>query len=155
MKRFPIVRLAMLVVTAMLAVAGYYLFTGPHMIDQQHIRSFQTAAQPLPQGVVPFSKPTAAEPPAPADAIAAGRTYYGYYCLACHGAGGDGRGPVGESFSPAPADLREHRYGALSIDELVQVMLTCANHGPVMETTILPRHRRYIAIYIHSLSGKP
>ena len=34
-----------------------------------------------------------------------GRVYYNYYCVFCHGDNGQGDGPVGYSYMPAPTDL--------------------------------------------------
>lgn len=40
------------------------------------------------------------------DNITRGKKYYGIYCVHCHGENHDGRGTVGQSFSPLPGDLR-------------------------------------------------
>ena len=39
--------------------------------------------------------------------VAAGRAEYEIYCMACHGIGGDGTGPVAPYMKPPPSDLRK------------------------------------------------
>ncbi len=99
-----------------LGVFSALLFIGPEMKDQPNIRAYQACVPPPPAGVVPVETvagiPSSAEAaalqnplPATPENIARGRTYYGYYCLPCHGEAADGNGPVGQSFLPHPANL--------------------------------------------------
>jgi mono/diheme cytochrome c family protein len=153
-----------------LGVAGYYLFTGPYMLVQPHIRAFQAEMPPTPEGVVPVVSPYPPLPttrqattmpnllfvnrsPTAAD-YAAGKTYYEYYgCLACHGAAGDGRGPVGESYVPAPTDLRAAKFRDYSDGQLLRASLTGIGHEPVLERTVLAEHRWLLVLYVRSLSA--
>jgi mono/diheme cytochrome c family protein len=50
---------------------------------------------------------------APLDPVAGGRVSYLRYCASCHGAAGDGAGPVARALVTRPPDLRElhRRYG--------------------------------------------
>ncbi len=47
------------------------------------------------------------------DDVEEGKVLYVHLCASCHGENGDGRGPVAQSLSTAPADLRilSKRYG--------------------------------------------
>ena len=173
MKWIKLGSLAALVVTVLV---WYQLLTGPTMdYTQPNIRAYRAAMPLPPEGSVPIadarpSLPTTAQATtmkvlsqtlaATPETIARGKVYYGYYCLACHGATGDGRGPVGESFVPAPGDLRSPRIRAMSDGQLLRAMLTGDGHRPilaatgkeaVLEYTVLPEHREYLVLYVRSL----
>lgn len=53
--------------------------------------------------VVGFCLLSACAPASPK--AAAGRAYYEAFCLACHGEGGQGDGPMAQSLTKPPADL--------------------------------------------------
>ncbi len=40
------------------------------------------------------------------ESLAAGRKLYDQHCSVCHGAGGEGDGPVGKKYTPAPINLK-------------------------------------------------
>jgi mono/diheme cytochrome c family protein len=133
-------------------VVALVYFTGPRMWVQPNVRPFQAPAPPLPEGVVPMrtapALPTEQEAaglasavPVTKDTVAAGAVYYEYYCVFCHGQYGDGNGPVGESYAPKPADLREQKYAAYSDGQLLRGMLLGTGHEPVLERVVLPEHR--------------
>ena len=160
-----------LAVVAALAVVGsgiavYLMMTGPRMYDQPHVRSFQAALPPMPAGAVPvsdpvFRMPTAAQardmknPLADTPANRAhGKTYYDYYCVACHGDAGDGNGPVGQSYVPVPTDLRAAKVRAYGDGQLLRAMLAGTGHEPVLAGVVHPEHRWYLVLYVRSL-GQP
>ena len=163
MKRTTAAGLAVILIV--MSYFGYKLLQGPRMDVQPHIRAYQAQMPPTPSGIVPRNDsappaaPTAQQaitlttrPATPQD-LAAGGAYYSYYaCLACHGPAGDGRGPVGESYVPLPADLRTPRVAALSDGALLRAMLTGPGHQPVMEHTILAEHRWPLVHYVRSLA---
>ncbi len=103
------------------ALCWWLVFSGPRMKVQAHVRAFQAVMPPTPAGAVPVGDPlpapltaesTAAmtNPLAPTPKnVARGKTYYSYYCVFCHGEAGDGRGPVGESYDPAPPTCARRR----------------------------------------------
>jgi mono/diheme cytochrome c family protein len=147
--------------------AAFYLmfFNLPRMYDQAHIRTGRSAMPPTPEGSVPMTNPvttmpTTAEAGAMMKGLASsqenvsrGKVYYGYYCVACHGDAGDGRGPVGGSYIPTPADLRSPRVQAKTNGELYRAMLTGEGHAPVLERVVPPEHRGYLVLYVRSLGA--
>jgi mono/diheme cytochrome c family protein len=161
-----------LVILGLLLAAGAaavfcLMFVGlPRMYDQEHIRTGRAPMPPTPDGAVPVRRLPATMPttreadeiarslPATADNIRRGRVYYGYYCLACHGDAGDGRGPVAGSYIPAPIDLRSAVTQSRSDGELCRAMLTGEGHAPVLERVVPPPHRAYLVRYVRSLGDK-
>ena len=158
MKRLFWTLLALVIGTAL-----YLLFTGPQMLVQPHVRAYQARMPLMPTGAVPrearapLPSPAAAVTltnplPATAANLDRGRTYYGYYCLACHGAGGAGDGPVGQSYTPVPADLRSYRVQTQADGQLLRAMLTGPGHAPVLERVVPPDYRWYLVLYVRSLA---
>ncbi len=135
-----------LVFLATMLALGYALFIGPHMIDQPKLAAYDAAMPlppvgavsveddspplPTPEEAAGMTNPLAAGGRVPQDAVARGKVYYQYYCLACHGPTGDGRGPVAESFFPVPRDLGTPRIAAMSDGQLLLAMLTGDGHKP-------------------------
>ena len=139
--------------------AGYLLFTGPRMRQQPYIRAYQAQLPPVPAGIVPVEDwpPQPATQPA-ANPLAAspenlrrGKVYYEYYCQCCHGLGGAGDGPVGQSYLPVPADLRSSRVQSYDDAQLLRFMLEGAGHWPVLERVVPPEHRRYLVLHVRQL----
>ena len=149
----------------MLGAAALLLFTGPRMREQPHVRAYQARMPTLPAGVVPVEPrpglPAAAEADALTNALSAtaanlarGQVYYGYYCAFCHGPAGAGDGPVGQSYTPVPADLRSPAIGSYTEGKFLRAMLTGTGHAPVLERVVPPEHRWYLVLYAHSLSAR-
>ena len=63
-----------------------------------------------------------------------------------------GNGPVGESYFPAPADLRTGKVSHYSDGRLLRAMLTGIGHEPVLERVVPPRHRWCLVLYVRSLA---
>ena len=165
--------LLVIVAAAISGVVAHLIFVGPEMTDQPNIRAYRAHMSLPPDGVVtvnplasvPSSSETSAQVnplSATKENIAHGKVYYGYYCLFCHGAIGDGNGPVGESFFPPPTDLRSSKVQNLKDGELLRAILTGAGHQPattsppqtpVLEYTVLPEHRWYLVLYLRSLGN--
>ena len=148
----------------MIGAAFYLLFTGPRMKVQPHIRAYQSRAPALPEGVVPVEPmtalPTADQAKAMTNSLAAtpanlarGRIYYNYYCAFCHGPGGQGDGPVGQSYVPAPTNLASARVQGYSDGQLLRAMLTGPGHEHVLERVVPPEHRWYTVLYVRSLAA--
>jgi mono/diheme cytochrome c family protein len=139
---------------------------------QAHLRAYDAQMPLPPDGAVPiaasgYEVPTTQQAtalknplgsPSPAD-FARGQTYYGYYCVFCHGDQGAGDGPVGASYVPAPADLRSPRVQRMSDGQLLRAMLTGYGHESpdgksVLGYTIPPEHRWYLVMYVRELAKK-
>lgn len=139
------------------------MFTGPHMIAQPHVLSFERKMPLPPEGIVPVERDYKT-PPSPARAaalenplpvtkenISRGKVYYGYYCLFCHGENGNGHGPVGQSYMPRPVDLRASGIREEKDGILLRKMLMGPGHEPVLSRVIPPDHRWYLVLYIRTL----
>ncbi len=139
------------------------LFIGPHMRVQQHIRAYQRIMPLPPEGMVPAEPDRYAVPsaehaadmrnPVPGDPASQnrGRVYYNYYCVFCHGENGQGDGPVGYSYMPAPTDLHAARVLNMTDGELMRAMLLGIGHEPVLPRVVLPDHRWYLVTYVRAL----
>jgi hypothetical protein len=154
-------------------LTGPWYDTNPHMKWQPHLRSFDAAMPLPPPGAVPASGPSLAIP-SPREAeelfragrqkvdLEAGKVYYGYYCLMCHGELGDGNGPVGESYVPKPADLRDAKFRAYTDGRLLRAMLAGSGHDVptspgatnVLGYTVPPPHRVNLVRYVRTF-GSP
>jgi hypothetical protein len=160
MKR--LVMLGAIVAFAVIAAASYLVFSGPRMKNQAHIRAFQavmpmpasnsvpleaTSIPPLPSDIASQTNPLAMTP----ENLLRAQAYYKYYCLFCHGERGDGNGPVGESYLPRPSDLRSGKIQSYSDGQLLRACLRGVGHEPVLEKTVLPEHRWYLALYLRAL----
>lgn len=157
--------MAALVLVAGLVAAGMFglvLYKGPRMTVQHHFRAYQTVQPPPVEGAVPVHMPeqlpTEDEAASARNPIAVtdgnrerGRIYYDYYCAFCHGKEGAGNGPVGESYVPAPADLRSRRIAGYDDGKLLRAMLMGIGHEPVLERVVPPKHRWYLVLYVRSL----
>jgi mono/diheme cytochrome c family protein len=143
----------------------YLMFTGPRMIDQPNIRAFQAPMPAAPADSVPvesaWPRPPRTPPPASPQIVAAGKVYYGYYCIQCHGAKGDGFGPVGESFVPFPADLRSPRVQRMSDEQLLKAMVSGPGHTPAppfattrpaLDAIVIPDQRWPIVYYVRQFA---
>jgi mono/diheme cytochrome c family protein len=139
---------AILALAAPIVVLTYWGRTMPRMRHQPNIRAYETVMRLPPLGSVPISRPEAA--PALSTA-AAGRLYYRYYCVFCHGENGDGNGPVGQSYVPKPTDLRRAKIQSYSDDDLRQAMLTGKGHAPVLESIIPRAYYGALVAYVRSL----
>ncbi len=58
-----------------------------------------------------------------ADRVAQGKAAFEQYCVACHGSGGHGDGPMAASLNPKPKDFAEKAYNrSLKDDHLVKTI---------------------------------
>jgi hypothetical protein len=179
---WKIIKIVMFVTPVALLFVGWLIFGGesgqpvrnwllgnPHMKYQAHLRAYDAQMPLPPEGSVPtvpsgYEVPTTQQAkslksplanPSAAD-LKRGQTYYGYYCLMCHGDQGDGDGPVGESYMPVPANLRTSRVHDMSDGDLLRAMLTGYGHEApdgksVLGYTIPPEHRWYLVMYVREL----
>lgn len=165
MKWFIGIILAVIVMTGAATIA-YLLFTGPRMYVQPSIRPFQVVMPAPSPNSIPvaevfeplLSKEQSLKLVNPLaknkENIAKGKVYYGYYCAFCHGQSGDGFGPVGYSYIPAPSDLRNPKIRSMSDGEVLYSMLTGTGHAPVLQRTILPEYRWHLVLYVRQLGNE-
>lgn len=143
------------------------MFTGPRMQVQPKIKTYSRSMPLPPGGVVPVEKndralPSAAQASRMKNPVAdnqqnrdRGKVYYGYYCLFCHGENGQGDGPVGYSYMPAPTDLHDPKLARKSDGDLMRSMLLGTGHEPVLSRIVLPVHRWYLVTYVRALGKAP
>lgn len=136
---------------------------GPRMKEQISIQPYRGKVPDVPKNTIPFKtllgsinpqKSKQEKPISKASQLDDGRIFYGYYCRMCHGAKGDGNGPVGESYVPKPADLSQPAIQKLTDDELSYHMLHGPGHDPVMKQTVPLERRKSIIMYIRSFGSK-
>lgn len=148
-------------------VICYFLFTGPRMEEQPSIRPYRAVMPLPPAGAVPVA-PVVKPLPSPQEAssltnpvepsaenVQRGQVFYGYYCLFCHGPRGDGAGPVGPHYVPAPADLASPRIQSMSDGELLLASLTGTGHSPVLGYVVPVEFRWYLVLYVRQFQGRP
>jgi mono/diheme cytochrome c family protein len=81
-----------------------------------------------------------------------GWTSYTYYCIQCHGPEAKGKGTVGQSFSPLPANLRSTYVQAKSDGQLFKNISLGYKRHPPLAYTVSEEERWAIIIYIRSLA---
>ncbi len=152
-----------------IGILGYFIvmFTGPHMNVQLHIRAYERPMPLPPKGMVAVEPEGYAVPtrergdgstnpiPDTQENRERGRVYYSYYCVFCHGENGQGDGPVGYSYMPAPTDLHDPKVVAMSDPDLLRGMLLGIGHEPVLSRVVLPQHRWYLVRYVRTLGRTP
>ena len=140
-------------------VAAVLLLSGPHMRNQPSLKAFEAPVNLPPEGSVFYShKKISAEeivkPETSVENLGKGETYYGYYCIFCHGGDGKGNGPVGQSYIPKPADLTSDSLQNYSVAELYRRSFTGVGHEPVLERVVPEDFRKYILAYVREEFGK-
>jgi mono/diheme cytochrome c family protein len=89
------------------------------------------------------------------ESIEKGRLAYGYFCAHCHGPGLDGRGTVGQSFAPLPADLASPVVLAKSDGLIYSRMRLGFGKHPALYSTITADDGWAIIHYIRSRKRAP
>jgi hypothetical protein len=141
-------------------VCVYEVFNlGPRMYVQPHIKHYQAQMPVMPEGAIPMSGNERAwpiesrNPLEPNESNAArGRVYYGYYCVFCHAKDGQGYGPVGFSYLPAPSNLQDPNIATYPDAQLYHKSFTGVGHDPVLNRTIPDDFKWYIILYVHKLN---
>ncbi len=134
-------------------VAAVLLLSGPHMRNQPSLRAFESAVN-LPAensvayGIVKFSPEDIVMPETTGVNLNKGKTYYGYYCIFCHGEDGKGNGPVGQSYIPKPSDLTSDSLQNYSVADLYKHSFTGIGHEPVLERVVPEDFRKFILVYV-------
>jgi mono/diheme cytochrome c family protein len=85
--------------------------------------------------------------------IARGKAVYFTFCAQCHGLNYDGKGTVGQSFKPLPADFRSAAVQSKPDGELFKSVSYGIPGGrqPPLETTIRIDDRWHVVAFVKSL----
>ncbi len=85
--------------------------------------------------------------------ITRGNDVYLTFCAQCHGFNYDGKGTVGQSFQPLPADLRSPQVQSKPDGELFKNISYGIPGGrqPALDTTITIDDRWHVVAYVKSL----
>lgn len=157
MNRKKILIIIAAVTVVFILITAKMLLTGPRMRNQASIRTFEAEMPVLPDDVIPYHDDneeagynTFDEVYSVAEMIDMGGVYYGYYCVFCHGDDGKGNGPVGESYTPKPADLASDTIREYTEEELYYASFYGTGHEPVLERVVPMKHRKSILLYIQN-----
>jgi mono/diheme cytochrome c family protein len=121
------------------AVGGWDMWSTPS------VRPYETPMPPTVAGTVPTAgtpgyAPARAKVAAlsVADRARLARMSYRRYCAHCHGAAGDGRSIVGESFDPAPPDLRAAAVQGIADEDLFDLVTGGSGKMPPLAAIATP-----------------
>jgi mono/diheme cytochrome c family protein len=89
------------------------------------------------------------------ESIEKGRLAYGYFCIQCHGPRLDGRGTVGQSFAPPPADLVSPAVLSKSDGLIYSRMRLGFGRHPALYSTVTADDSWAIINYMRSLGRSP
>jgi mono/diheme cytochrome c family protein len=111
------------------------------------------ASVPLQGPVLIAGQPGSNPIPVTDDSLQRGQVLYDLYCALCHGKEGDGSGPVGTFFSPAPADLTVERVRGLSDSELYLTLSLGQGSMPSLAENLNMVERWDVINYLHQLTA--
>jgi len=134
------------------------------MRNDEAIEFYEMELPGMPSGILPLGERTDLLPMDPQElknpiaasqvAIAAGKTAYGFYCVHCHGPGGEGRGTVGQSFAPLPTNLKSRYVQQQSDGSLFYRIGRGYRRHPPLAYTVSIEDRWALILYMRSLAGK-
>ena len=138
------------------------LFNGWDMWDTAMVRPYEEPMPPTPEGVVPVTGLETFQE-AEAQYRKAGDAYnskrgplvYRRFCYHCHGAHGDGRIIVGESFAVKPTDLRGENVQTLSNEDLYDVVADGFNTMLGLRASMTPDDIVQSIHYMRTLKNAP
>lgn len=132
------------------------------MTEDEAVNTFQTAMPAMDERTIPaaggprslrgISPQELANPrPVTKESVTQGRVAYGYFCVHCHGPKADGRGTVGQSFAPLPADLKSPAIQSQSDGLLFLKISRGYKRHPPLAYTVSGVDRWAIICYLRSL----
>lgn len=135
------------------------------MYDQDAVKTYGRKMKTMDKRTVPVSdgyqvllrsNPKNLKNPLPVSSESAekGKLTYGYFCVQCHGVRLDGRGTVGQSFAPLPADLTSPAVMSASDGELYAKVRLGFKRHPALFPTIPEDDTWAVLIYIRSEAGR-
>jgi Cytochrome c len=163
-----IIGMGAVILVAYLALVYYdNNFMYGRMRETPAVRPHEEPLMIMEAGLVPFSggemdyrvrKPDELKSPLEMnnpETIKRGQTVYFTFCAQCHGKNQDGNGPVGQSFSPLPTDLRNPNVQAASEGKIFWDISYGLPGGqgrqPALDTTIEIMDRWRVVAYVKSL----
>jgi mono/diheme cytochrome c family protein len=132
---------------------------GTQMYDQESISYEQGPRLAAPAEAVPIQGPVliagqpASEPiPATTDSVQRGQVLFGVTCVPCHGATGQGNGPVSKFFpATKPADLTSAPIQSLTDDDIFLVLTQGFGVMPSMAENLDTQDRWDVINYVRTL----
>ncbi len=132
------------------------------MREQESIRTYETPMPEMPEETIPIRGGLQVareidledlQNPLPYDraSIDQGEGAYGYFCIMCHGAKGEGNGTVGQSFYPLPTNLKSEYVEVQSDGELFYSITFGIGRHPPLGYTVAEKDRWAIVHYIRFL----
>jgi mono/diheme cytochrome c family protein len=91
--------------------------------------------------------------PATAATLGEGKKAYEYYCVHCHGPDGNGKGTVGQSFAPLPADLKSAYVQSQTDGAILHRISLGYKRHPPLGYTVSEKDRSALVHYIRSLAS--
>jgi mono/diheme cytochrome c family protein len=148
--------------TLLLALQLLWACNYGRMNEDEAVHTYQTIMPEMPKRTIPIeggiqvlreSNPEELVNPIPYSikSVERGRIAYGYYCIQCHGSLADGRGTVGQSFAPLPADFRDSNVQDQSDGSLFSRISLGFNRHPPLWDTVSQDDRWALINYIRSL----
>ncbi len=119
--------------------------------DQGPRLAAPAAAVPVEGPVLIADQPATNPVPSTPDSLQRGKVLYGLTCIICHGAAGDGKGPVGAFFTPKPADLTSSPIQALSDAQLFLVITQGFGVMPSIRENLDVQDRWDVINYVRTL----
>lgn len=133
------------------------------MMDDEAIQTYQVKVPEMPARAIPvhggIQSLREADPDELVNPVAVneksvrrGKEAYGFYCIQCHGPLADGRGTVGQSFAPLPADMKDPDVQEQSDGSLYYRISLGFNRHPPLWDTVAEADRWALVNYIRSLA---
>lgn len=136
------------------------------MRDDEAVNLYEMQLPEMPGSAVPLAggnEPVFARSPEqiknPLDSspsvIQAGGRAYVYFCIQCHGPGGEGYGTVGQSFAPLPTNLKSDYVRQQADGVLFEKIGKGYKRHPPLAYTVSINDRWAVVLYIRSLVDHP
>ncbi len=134
------------------------------MYDQDVVKTYRKKMPAMDPRTVPIrdgfqallhADPTGLRNPLPYSDKSAGQggLAYGYFCIQCHGPKLDGKGTVGQSFAPLPADLLSPAVLSKSDGMLYKEIRLGIGRHPRLFPTVSADDAWAVVIYMRSKKG--
>lgn len=150
---FKVLAIVIPVLLLTLIIYFWIALSGPRMKTQPHILTYQTIHSLPPENAVTVQNSlwpivdSSSLFRSDTFLVKAGKAFYNYYCVFCHGEIGKKTGPVGRSFVPTPPDLSSSK-DLRSDSVLIRKMIFGRSHNPLIPYVVSPGNRLAIAKYI-------